>query len=177
MTGLRVLCTVVDGRRQLHDNRHLHVMVPCPEPAIPAALRRMCVCVCVFACLCLRVQARCRHKWCPLTKPRGVVLVAVWYTLSLVVVLSCFLRRTPCVLGVFSVMRLVRCVSCSVAVSCGVLWRRFVVVSCVCVVVLPDLNVDGATVSWSAGVKVGCYGSLPLSLVGPVSFFFVAVCN
>ena len=26
---------MVEGRRQLHGNRHLHVTVPCPEPATP----------------------------------------------------------------------------------------------------------------------------------------------
>ena len=35
----RRLCTVVEGRRQLHGNRHALVTVSRPEPAIPAPLR------------------------------------------------------------------------------------------------------------------------------------------
>ena len=45
---LSVLPPQAEGRRQLHGYRHLHVTLPCPEPAIPAAPRSAAACAVNF---------------------------------------------------------------------------------------------------------------------------------
>ena len=86
----RGLLNVVEG--QLHGNRHLHVTVPCPEPAIPATLCSAAACASNFHRLLAPVRQRHSLAGGHLEQNRRLVVVVV---VRIIEETACLSRLVP----------------------------------------------------------------------------------